>query len=146
VIAGPGAARGHVDLAGIGFGVGNELGHGLDRQRRVDLEHERIERDDRDRHDIANEVELEVLVECRIARVRLAGRQQRIAVGGCVHDRLGGDVGAGARPVLDDELLAQSLRQRLCHQAGHDVSAAARRKSNDDPHRFCRIGLSARAA
>ena len=49
-----------------------------------------------------------------------------MAVRGRAHDRLGADVAAGARPVLDDEGLAEPLRQPLTHQARHDVGRAAR--------------------
>ena len=52
-------------------------------------------------------------------------QQQRVAVGGSAHDRLGGDIAAGAGPVLDDEWLAKPLRQPLTHQARDNVWHAA---------------------
>src|SRR5262249_30436724 len=57
------------------------------------------------------------------------------------HDRLGADIAACARPVLDDELLAEALRQPLAHQAREDVSRAAWSNADDDMHRLRRIGL-----
>jgi len=36
-------------------------------------------------------------------------QQERIAIRGCTHDRLGGDIGGSARSVLDDERLAESF-------------------------------------
>ena len=51
-----------------------------------------------------------------IAIVRTS-QEQRIAVGRRTHDRLGSDVSAGARPVLDNELLAKPLGEPLTHQA-----------------------------
>ena len=39
--------------------------------------------------------------------------EKRIAIGGCLHDRLGTDTAAGTRPVLDDELLSKALGQTL---------------------------------
>ena len=59
--------------------------------------------------------------------IAFAGRDQeeRIAVGGRAHDRLGADIAAGTRPVLDDEWLAKPLRQPLTDQAREDVGRAA---------------------
>ena len=37
-----GPARGQVDLAGIGLGIGDELGNGLGRERRIDQQDEGI--------------------------------------------------------------------------------------------------------
>ena len=68
-------------------------------------------------------------------------QEQRVAVGGRAHDRLGADIAAGARPVLDDELLAEPLRQPLADQARDDVVRAAGGKADDDAHRPRRIGL-----
>jgi hypothetical protein len=53
------------------------------------------------------------LVECRVERVRRMDEEKRIAIRGCAHDGLGGDITARARPVLDDELLAEPLREPL---------------------------------
>jgi hypothetical protein len=88
--------------SGIVF-TGNEGGH---------LQHERVERDARDRCAVAEEVELEIIVERRVAGIGKTGRQQRVAIGCGIQDVLGGDIGAGARPVLDNDLLAKPLRQR----------------------------------
>ena len=65
-----------------------------------------------------------------IAFVPLA-RRERVAVRRRAHDRLGGDIAAGARPVVDDELLTEPLRQPLTHQARDDVELAAGRKADD---------------
>ena len=46
-----------------------------------------------------------------------------------------------AWPVFDDELLPETLRQRLSKQAGYNVGIYARRKADDDPHRTGRVGL-----
>ena len=47
--------------------------------------------------------------------------QQRVAIRRCLGDRLGPDIAAGAGAVLDDELLAEAIRQPLTHQARLDV-------------------------
>src|SRR5262249_60636794 len=55
--------------------------------------------------------------------------------------RLGADVAGGARLDLDEELLAEPFRQELADQTCDDVGCAARRLTDDDPHRTGRIGL-----
>ena len=97
----------------------------LGRNRRI-YHHDVGAADDaRDRRDVADEIEIELVVERRVDRVRRTDQEQRVAVRGRAHDRLGGDIAAGARPVLDDELLAEPLRQPLTHQAREDVGRAA---------------------
>ena len=73
--------------------------------------------DARDRRDVADEIEVELFIERRVDCIRRADQEQRIAVRGRAHDRLGGDIAASARPVLDDERLAEPLRQPLTDQA-----------------------------
>ena len=75
-----------------------------------------------------------------------AEHEQRMTVRGRLHERLRGDVAAGARPVIDDELLAKSLRQPLPDQACDDVRRATGRNADDDPHRLRGIGLRDRGA
>jgi hypothetical protein len=69
------------------------------------------------------------------------GKKQRVAVRRGANDRFGGDIAAGAGPVVDDELLAQPRRQPISHHAGDDVGRAAGGDLNDQAHRPCRIGL-----
>jgi len=92
-------------------------------------------RDGDDRHDVADEVEIEIGVERGIDRVRGHDLQQRIAIRGCLRDRLGADVAARAGAILDDELLAEAVRQPLTHQARLDVGSPAGGKADDDAHR-----------
>ena len=110
------AAGGIVDLARMGFGVGDELRHGFDRQRWID--HDEIGRvgDAADRRDVAHEIEFEVREERLVEHVRQHDHLQRVAVRRRGQRRLGGDVAGGARAVLDDELLAEPLRQPLPHR------------------------------
>ena len=89
----------------------------------------------RDGRDVANEIEIEVVVKRRIDRVRRTDQEQRVTVRNCAHDRLGGDIAAGTRPVLDDEWLAEPLRQPLTDQTREDVVGAAGGKADDDTHR-----------
>src|SRR5262245_32780166 len=58
-------------------------------------------------------------------------------------DRLGREVARGARPVLNDEGLPETLGQILAHQARQQVAWSTGRKSGDDAHRLGGIGLRA---
>ena len=132
----------HVDLAGIGLGIADELRNRLGRQHGIDRHDERHALDAGDRRDIAHENKIEVVVERRVDRRRRADEEKRVTVGGRMGDRIGADVGAGARPVLDNELLAEALRQPLADQTRDDVEGAAGRNADDDPYRPCRPGCA----
>ena len=135
------AARTVGELARIGLGIGDELGKRLGRNRWMDHHDKGAADEARDRRDVANEIEIELVVKRRIDRVRRTDQEERVAVRRRTHDRLGGDIAAGARPVLDDEWLAEPLRQPLTDQAREDVVRAAGGKADDDAHRPRRIGL-----
>src|SRR5262249_22846892 len=49
-----------------------------------------------------------------------------------------------ASAVLDDELVAETLREPLCHHARNDVGGAPGGKADDDAHRPRRIGFRPR--
>src|SRR5215813_4803453 len=93
------------------------------------------------RCDVANEVETEVVIECHVPCVMCPDLEERIAVGRRLHDCLGGQIAASAGPVLNDELLAEALRQPLADQAGIQVGHAASRKAGDQSHRARWVGL-----
>ena len=86
----------------------------------------------RDRHDVAQEIEVELFVERGVDGVLRIHQQQRVAVGRRAGDELGRDVAGGAGPGLDDELLAELLRQPLRDQARGDVGRAAGRLADDE--------------
>jgi hypothetical protein len=80
-----------------------------------------------------------------IERIRRYDKEKCLAIGWRAHDYLSSEIGCGARPVLNDKLLAKSLRQPLTHEACDDVGrATAGRESDDDAHRPRRIGLRPR--
>src|SRR5262249_47537496 len=91
--------------------------------------------------DVADEIEIELVVERRVDRTGYRAQQKRIAIRSRTDDRLGADVGAATRPVVDDELLAKPLRQPLSHQTRDDVVPAASGSRNDHAHRPRRIDL-----
>src|SRR5262245_41895231 len=64
--------------------------------------------DTRDRRDIADEIEVELLIKRRIDGVVRCGKEEGIAIWGSADDRLGAEIGASAGPVFDDERLGRA--------------------------------------
>src|SRR6202040_3527970 len=77
-----------------------------------------------DRCDIADEIEIELVVKRRITRVRCSNIEERITVRSRAHDRLGGDIAAGTRAIFNDELLTQPLRKPLPDEPRSNVRRA----------------------
>jgi hypothetical protein len=100
--------------------------------------------DARDRRDVADEVEAELVVECGVDRIRRRDKEQRIAVRGRTHDGFGGDIGGRSGPVFDEELLSEPLGQPLTDETRGDVGGAAGGKADNQAHRPRRIGLRPR--
>ena len=128
-------------LRGWDLGVGDELGNRFGRHRRMHQHDVGVAADSCDRRDVADEIEIELVVERRVDRVRCGDIQERIAIRGRTHDRLGGNVAPRARSVLDDKWLCEPLRQPLSHQAGRDVGPPGGRERHDQTHRPRWIGL-----
>src|SRR5262249_44972812 len=99
-----------VHLAWIGFGVGNKLGKRFRGNRGMHLHDVGHAQETCDWRNVANEVEIKIVVKCRIGRVSYGDQEERVAVRGRAHDRLGGDVAATPGPVLDNEWLPEPLR------------------------------------
>jgi hypothetical protein len=97
-----------------------------------------------DWRDVANEIEIELLVQRGVDCIRRSGQEERIAVRRRARDRLGGDVAAGAWPVLNNELLTEPLREPLSYQTRDDVTRTAGAIADEDAYRSRRIGLCAR--
>jgi hypothetical protein len=94
-----------------------------------------------DRCDIADEVEIELVVERRIDQICRRDKEERVAVRRRAHDRFGADIPATAWPVIDHEWLAEPFRQPLTHEARENVLRAAGGNGDDQAHRPRRIGL-----
>src|SRR5215475_8917066 len=134
-------ARRNVDLAGISLGISDELGDRLGRNRWMHQHDVGHDNDAGDRRDIADETEIKLFVERSIDGVYRSDEEERVAIGGRTHDRLGGDITTATRPVLDNEWLAEPVREPLSNQTRDDVDPTAGSKTNDDAHRLDRIGL-----
>jgi len=125
------ARRRHVDFAGSGLGVGDELGNRAGRNRRVHHHNVGTSEDARDRRDVADEIEVELIVERRVGRVGAPDHEQRVAVLQA-RARPPRCRCAATRPIVDDELLAELFRQSLTYQARRDVGRAGRRDWHAD--------------
>ena len=136
-----------VDLAGVGTRVGDQLGHGLGRQRRAGDEHEGVAADERDRREGRHRVVRRLFLEQRHLHHRRVGREEEgVAVRRGLHHLRGGDGAVGAELVLDDEGLAHRFGERLREDARHDVGRAAGGEVDDDAHRLRRVLLRKGAA
>jgi hypothetical protein len=105
------------------------------------LHNKRCADDARDWRDVAEENEIELVVKRRVDRLRCLKHEQCIAVGVCARDDLSADIGCGARSVLNDEGLAEPLRQPWSDNTREDVGRASRRERHDVAHRPRRIGI-----
>src|SRR5262245_45360477 len=135
-----------VRLAGIGLGVVDELGKSLGCKRWVDQHDQRHPEQSGDRCDVTDEIEVQLLVERRIDRVRSNAGKKRVAVRGCTYNGFGGDIAASAGPVLDNKMLPQPLRQPVTDQTCGKGGWATATKSFKHPHRPHGIRLRPRAA
>ena len=97
--------------------------------------------DARNRRDVMDEIEFELFIERGVDGIGKADQKQRVAVGGSIQHGLGGDIAACARPVLNDELLAEPFRQPLRHKTGGDVGRAAGGETDDDANGARRVAL-----
>src|SRR6266540_4017088 len=92
-------ARRHVDLAWISLGISDELRDRASWNRWIHQHDVGHDNNAGDRRDVADEIEVELVIECRVDRVRGGGQEESVAVGRRAHDRLGADIGAATRPL-----------------------------------------------
>src|SRR5262245_42062393 len=107
----------------------------------MDHRHVRHADDAGDRCDIADEIEIELVVEGRIDQICRRDKEERVAVRRRAHDRFGADIAATAWPVIDHEWLAEPLRQPWSDEARQDVLGAAGGNGDDQAHWPQRIRL-----
>jgi hypothetical protein len=138
---GPASRRRHVELVRIGLGVSDQFEARRGRNRRMHHHDEDVAADGCDRRDVAEENEREVVEEGRVDCAAQRDHDERIAIRRRSHDRLHGDIAAGAGSVVDDELLAEALRQPLADEARIDVVRPTGGEADDNTHRSRRIAL-----
>ncbi len=96
----------------------------------------------RDRLEVLEWIVAELGIEERVHHQgAVDGEQKRVAVGLGLGDRLRADDGVGARPVVDDDLLAEVLAHLLADQAAEHVGRTARRERHDQGDRAGGVGL-----
>src|SRR5712671_4254719 len=108
--SGPITAGAEVDLARMGHGVSNELRNRLCRKGRIYRHDKGHAHDACDWSDVADEIEIEMLIERCVDRVRRSGYEKHVAVGGSVNNGFGRYIARSARPVLNNELPIETLR------------------------------------
>src|SRR5262245_16579930 len=113
----------------------------MDRCRCIDLHNKGSVAYACDRRSVLDEIEIELIVKHVGDPVSGNDQKQRMAVGGRTRHYLGGDLPLRARSILDDEWLAETLRQPLTNQAREDVGWTAGREADDDADRPRRVGL-----
>jgi hypothetical protein len=94
----------------------------------------------RDRDEILERIVRQVLEQRRVDGDRRRGEEQRVAVGRRPRRHAHAGVASGARPVVDDDGLAQRSMQRGRENVGDDVGRPARRERHDQGDRPFRIG------
>src|SRR5258707_418462 len=98
-----GTRRGHVELAGIGFGIGDEFGNRPGRKGGRHLHYKRREGKARDRRNVADKVKLKIVVEGGADHIGVRHRKERVTICGRTQGYLGSDSATSARAILDDE-------------------------------------------
>ncbi len=122
-----GAGRRERVLARIRFKQRDEFLRVLRRERRRGDEQKRRHADIGDRRELALRV-VSRLLQKRIDRHRPARRcEQRVAVGRRLRRDVGSYHAAGARPVVDHDLLAEHVGHFLRHHAADQIGRLARR-------------------
>src|SRR5438105_10338514 len=111
----PIAARAHADLAGISLGIGDELGNGRGRKRWVHLHNMGHADDARGRCGVPDKIVVEFFKQRCVDRGSSTDHEKCVAVCWGPNDRLNTDIAAAARTALNEELLAEALRQPLTY-------------------------------
>src|SRR5262249_28871716 len=109
-----------------------ELGDGIRRDRRVDLHHVRHADEACYRIDVAQEIEVKVLVKSGVDGVGRIDQYQRVSIGRGFGNGIRGEIVTSTRTVLDDELLTETPAKPVSEQPRTDIGGAARRISNED--------------
>jgi hypothetical protein len=137
--------RRKIELARVGLGERDQLGHRARRDRRIDHQDIGLRPDQADRREVGLGVEIDLLVERRVGgEDGVVAGEQRVAVGRRVGHGLGRDVAAGARPVVDDDRLPQDLLKLAAEDAGEHVARPARREGDHQHDRPGRVVRGAR--
>jgi hypothetical protein len=123
-------------FAFVGF---QKIAERLERRRGADHEHAGEIADGRDRHEILERVVRQMIEQGDGDGGAVGQQNERVTVLAAGQSRARrGDAGS-ARIVLDDEILAELVAERLEDETGRDVGNAARPERQYDAHRPARI-------
>ena len=136
----PGPGVPNASRPGFSLRQPDQVRHRVDRQRRIDHQHERHAREERDRREVLARIVGKVLAHGDVDREHRARRHHDgVAVRRRVRDRRGRRHAAAARPVLHHERLAQALLEPLAQHAGEQAGHPAGRKRHDEGDRPVRV-------
>src|SRR5262249_3252240 len=110
-------------LCRIRLSIGNEFGKRLGRDGRMH-QHDEGPADHADHCNVADEIEIELVVQCRVDCGSGVKPEKHMAVSWRAYHCLGGNIAGRACQVLDYDWLSELLRERLSHQADEDVGAS----------------------
>src|SRR5882672_606240 len=105
-------SRRHVYLRWIGLGVGNEFGKRFCRNGWMH-EHDKGAADHANHCNVPNEIEIELVIQCRVDGGSRVKAEKRMAVGWRTRDCFGSDIAGCACPVFDGDRLPELLCERL---------------------------------
>ncbi len=113
--------------------VGDQVGERLHAELRIDHHHDRRPAQIGDVGEVLDRIVARIGIDDRRDHMRRdAGDHEGVAVGLHMGRLLRADDAAGARLVLDEELLLESLGQLFGDDAAKGIGAAARREGRDD--------------
>ena len=135
------AGRCEIQIAGFRFCGGDEIGHGLEALRRRRHQHTRLNAEQHDRCKIAQAIVGQGLVQNDVRAQRRGVQKKRVAVGVGLRHLSSAKDAASARPVFDDERLAELLSDLVEHDAGDDVVGVSGGERAYHLHRACRPRL-----
>src|SRR5215813_4369962 len=119
------AWRSQIDLARVRLGIGDELGDGFGWNRGINHHDFGHAHDARNRRDVADDIEIELVIERRVDRVRRGHQEKCVAVRWGTDDRFGADIRAATWAVFYDELLAQPPREPRSDETRENVGQSA---------------------
>ena len=141
------AARGVVELTGVGLGQGHKLGHVTGLDAGADHHHIRRGADHGHRHEVFHHVVGQLGVNAGIDAMRAGiANNHGVAVGRRAGCGFGAQHATGAGLVVDNHWLAEFARQALGNDASGDVRAVARRAGDHPADGLVRVGLGQGAA
>ena len=119
----------------------DEVLDAVDVALRIDDQNDRRVLDERNGLKIAGQIQRLVRIDDLIGDDGERRQEHRVAVLRRMGDIFGGDAGACAGLVVDDDLLAEDRPRGLAVHAGDDVGGRARGEADDEMDRPRRIGV-----